>query len=181
MQEDGETNADTCAYNDLALIEIDPADVGRVNPSVPGFGGPVGVGTVGEPGSTVYSYGNSELRLGVSKLSPKQGVVVQNEGGGWSHIVATATPGIPGDSGSGFLNEQGEASGVLSTLQVLPLAGTNGVGDLSREIAYLRTQGGSRASSWCRGPSPSNRTWSEPRSAPSRGARRGGRAGRGAP
>ena len=46
MQAKGENNADTCAYNDLALIRIDPADVGKVNPSVPGFGGPTGVGTV---------------------------------------------------------------------------------------------------------------------------------------
>ena len=37
MQAKGETNADTCAYNDLALIRIDPADVGTVNPSVPGL------------------------------------------------------------------------------------------------------------------------------------------------
>lgn len=59
MQANGETDPDTCAYNDLALIKIDPADVGSVNPSVPGFGGPTGVGGVGGLGSTVYSYGNS--------------------------------------------------------------------------------------------------------------------------
>jgi hypothetical protein len=142
MQARGEKNADTCAYNDLALIRIDPADVGRVNPSVPGFGGPTGVGTVnGDLGETVFSYGNSELRLGVSKLSPKQGIVVQNEGNGWSHIVATMTPGVPGDSGSGFLDESGNAIGVLSTLQIAPLAGTNGVGDLPKEIAYARANG----------------------------------------
>jgi hypothetical protein len=141
MQAAGEKDPDTCAYNDLALIRLDPTDVGKVNPSVPGFGGPTGVGTVGELGSTVYSYGNSELRLGVSKLSPKQGIVIQNEGGGWSHIVATATPGVPGDSGSGFMNEAGQAIGVLSTLQIAPLAGTNGVGDLSRELAYARAHG----------------------------------------
>src|SRR5436190_11008981 len=75
MQAKGETDPDTCAYNDLALIKIDPADVGGVNPSVPGFGGPTGVGGASE-GDTVYSYGNSELRGGVTKLSPKQGVVV---------------------------------------------------------------------------------------------------------
>jgi hypothetical protein len=138
MQEKGETDPDTCAYNDLALIRIDPADVGSVNPSVPGFGGPTGVGTVGGLGSTVYSYGNSELRGGVTKLSPKQGVLVQNEGGGWSHIVVTLTPGVPGDSGSGFLNGSGEAIGVLSTLQLAPLAGTNGVGDIGKELAYLQ-------------------------------------------
>jgi hypothetical protein len=139
MQSSGETNPETCEYNDLALIKLDPADVGKVNPSVPGFGGPTRVGSAGEQGSTVYSYGNSELRGGVSKLSPKQGILIENEGNGWSHIVATLSPGIPGDSGSGFLNESGEAIGVLSTLQIAPLAGSNGVGDLGKELAYLRT------------------------------------------
>lgn len=138
MQADGESDADTCAYNDLALVEVDPADVPSVNPSVPGFGGPTGVGGAGGRGSTVYSYGNSELRGGVAQLSPKQGIAIEDEGGGWSHIVSTLTPGIPGDSGSGFLNESGQAFGVLSTLQIAPLAGTNGVGDLGRELAYMR-------------------------------------------
>ncbi len=104
---------------------------------MPGFGGPTGVGAAGGTGSTVYSYGNSELRGGVTKLSPKQGVVVQNTGGGWSHTVYTVTPGIPGDSGSGFLNASGQAIGILSTLQLAPVAGSNGVGDLAKEIAYM--------------------------------------------
>ena len=141
MQATGESDPNTCAYNDLALIRLDPTDVEEVNPSVPGYGGPTGVGTVGGLGSTVFSYGNSELRGGVTKLSPKQGTVVENEGGGWSHIVVTATPGIPGDSGSGFMNEAGQAIGVLSTLQLAPLAGTNGVGDLGRELIYARAHG----------------------------------------
>jgi hypothetical protein len=141
MQAGHETNPDTCAYNDLALVRLDPTDVALVNPSVPGFGGPTGVGGVGGLGSTVYSYGNSELRGGVTQLSPKQGIVIENEGGGWSHIVSTLTPGIPGDSGSGFMNESGQAIGVLSTLQIAPLAGTNGVGDLAKELAYERAHG----------------------------------------
>ncbi|HKB50057.1 MAG TPA: hypothetical protein VKC63_01345 [Solirubrobacterales bacterium] len=154
MQASGETNPDTCAYNDLALIRIDPADVDSVNPSVPGFGGPTGIGTVGGLGSNVYSYGNSELRGGVTKLSPKQGIIVQNEGSGWSHIVATLTPGIPGDSGSGFLNGTGEAIGVLSTLQIAPLAGSNGVGDLGRELAYMRANSGFGAMQLAHGTEP---------------------------
>ena len=137
MQGRGEADANSCAFNDLALIRIDPADVGSVNPSVPGFGGPTGVGATGDTGSTVYSYGNSELRGGVAQLSPKQGIVAQNTGGGWSHTVYTATPGIPGDSGSGFMNASGQAIGVLSTLQVAPVPGSNGVGDLAKEIAYM--------------------------------------------
>jgi hypothetical protein len=137
MQAKGEADADTCAFNDLALVKIDPADVGSVNPSVPGFGGPTGVGSVGGLGSTVYTYGNSELRGGVTKLSPKQGVVFQNTGGGWSHEVYTVTPGIPGDSGSGFMNGSGQAVGILSTLELAPTPAANGVGDLAQEIAYM--------------------------------------------
>src|SRR3954471_2428290 len=137
MQSKGETDADTCAYNDLALIKLDPADVGSVNPSVPALGGPTGVGAWGNAGSTVYSYGNSELRGGVAALSPKQGIVVQGTPSGWSHDVYTVTPGIPGDSGSGFMNASGGAIGVLSTVQLAPLAGSNGVGNLGMELAYL--------------------------------------------
>ena len=137
MQAKGETNPDTCAYNDLALIKIDPADVGNVNPSVPGFGGPTGVGGAAA-GVTVYSYGNSELRGGVTKLSPKQGAVVSVDGNGWSRTVFTVTPGIPGDSGSGFMNGTGQAIGILSTLQILPTAGSNGVGDLGKELSYMQ-------------------------------------------
>ena len=142
MQQAGEANADACSYNDFALVRIDPADVGRVNPTVPGFGGPQGVGgSSAGLGDTVYSYGNSSLRGGVTKLSPKQGVVVQSEGNGWSRTVYTVTPGVPGDSGSGFMSDSGQAIGTLSTLQVLPIAGSNGVGDLASELAYARGHG----------------------------------------
>ena len=137
MQAKGETDPDTCAYNDLALVRVDPADVGKVNPSVPRFGGPTGVGGAAD-GSTVYSYGNSSLRGGVTQLSPKQGTVVATEGNGWSRTVYTVTPGVPGDSGSGFMNSSGQAFGVLSTLQILPTAGSNGVGDLGKELNYMR-------------------------------------------
>ena len=137
MQAKGETNADACAYNDFALVRVDPADVANVNPSVPGFGGPTGLGEAAD-GSTVYSYGNSSLRGGVTKLSPKQGTVVATEGNGWSRTVYTVSPGVPGDSGSGFMSSTGQAFGVLSTLQILPTAGSNGVGDLSNELDYAR-------------------------------------------
>ena len=46
-----------------------------------------------------------------------------------------------GDSGSGFLNGSGQAFGTLSTLQIAPLAGSNGVGNLQRELAYARSHG----------------------------------------
>lgn len=139
MQAKGESDAATCAFNDFALIRIDPSDVGKVNPSVPGFGGPTGLGAPGALGSTVYSWGNSSLRQGIRQLSPKQGIVLSNDASGWSHNVYTLTPGVPGDSGSGFLNGSGQAFGTLSTLQLLPTVGANGVGDLAKELAYMTT------------------------------------------
>ena len=138
MQAAGETNPDTCAFNDLALVRLNPADFAKVNPSIPFWGGPNGIdanGTV--QGENVYSYGNSSLRGGVTQLSPKQGVSLGDAGSGWSHNVYTASPGIPGDSGSAFLNSAGAALGVLSTVQIAPVAGSNGVGDVSREINYM--------------------------------------------
>jgi hypothetical protein len=140
MQAAGETNPDACAYNDFALIRLNAADFGKVNPSVPFWGGPNGIDTNGTvAGENVYSYGNSGLRGGVSQLSPKQGVSLGDNGNGWSHDVYTATPGIPGDSGSAFLNSSGAALGVLSTVQIAPLAGSNGVGDLNLELNYMRS------------------------------------------
>jgi hypothetical protein len=159
MQAKGESNPDTCAYNDLALVKLDPADVPNTNPSVPGYGGPTGVGSVGGLGSTVYSYGNSSLRAGVTKLSPKQGVVIQNQGNGWSHNVLTATPGIPGDSGSGFMNGSGQAIGVLSTLQIAPAAGSNGVGDIAKEIAYMQANSSLSNVNLVPGTEPFNANW----------------------
>ena len=142
MQQSGESNADVCAYNDFALVKLGAADAAAVNPSVPGFGGPTGLADPpSDLGATVFTYGNSSLRGGVTKLSPKQGTVVQEQGAGWSRDVYTATPGIPGDSGSGFMDDSGRAIGVLSTVQIAPLAASNGVGNLSKEVAYAQAHG----------------------------------------
>jgi hypothetical protein len=141
MQANGETDPDTCAFNDLALIKIDPADVGKVNPSVPFWGGPTGLATSTALGEEIVTYGNSSLRGGITQLSPKEGKSLGTTGGGWSHEVYTITPGIPGDSGSGFMNASGQAFGVLSTVQLAPKPAANGVGDLSRELAYLNANG----------------------------------------
>jgi len=138
MQAQGETDPDTCAYNDLALVKLAPADAAKVNPSIPHWGGPIALATTGtSAGQRVYSYGNSSLRQGITQLSPKTGISLGDAGNGWSHNVFTVSPGVPGDSGSAFLDANGRALGVLSTLQLAPLAGANGVGNLAHELAYL--------------------------------------------
>jgi hypothetical protein len=142
MQQRGETDADACAYNDLALVKVDAADVAKVNPSIPFWGGPVGLNTTGTAaGDTVHSYGNSSIRAGIEQLSPKQGVSLGTDPSGWTHPVYTVTPGVPGDSGSAFLDAEGNALGTLSTLALAPLAGSNGVGDLAHELAYAQANG----------------------------------------
>lgn len=143
MQENGETDPDTCQFNDFALVELAPADVADVNPSIPFFGGPVGLDSDGLPaGEQVFSYGNSPLRQGVAQLSPKVGVSAGDTGGGFSHEVYTVTPGVPGDSGSAFLDGDGDAVGVLSTLNLAPLPVSNGVADLALALAYANEFGG---------------------------------------
>jgi hypothetical protein len=145
MQNRHETDPNTCAFNDLALIKIAPGQVANVNPTVPFWGGPDGLAASSAPaGERVFSYGNSILRGGEGVLSEKTGVSLGEveSSGGWSQSVYTVTPGIPGDSGSGFLNAGGDALGVLSTVELAPLAGSNGVGTLAKELAYANTATG---------------------------------------
>ncbi|HEX8714377.1 MAG TPA: serine protease [Solirubrobacteraceae bacterium] len=139
MQSAGEKDASTCAYNDLALIKVLPSLLANVNPTVPFWGGPDGLAPgVSTAGEQVYSYGDSILRGGVSALSPKTGVSLgdREETDGWSEQLYTVTPGVPGDSGSAFMNASGDALGVLSTVELAPLPGANGVGTLAKELAY---------------------------------------------
>ena len=141
----GTTDPNTCAYNDLALVKVDPADVSKVNPSVPFWGGPTGIDTNGTAaGDRVYTYGNSSLRAGLSPLSPHTGVSLGDNAadGGWSHPLYTVTPGIPGDSGSGFMSADGKAVGVLSTLGLAPLPLSNNIGDLAKELAFAQAHSG---------------------------------------
>lgn len=142
MQARGETDPDTCAYNDFALIRLNAADHGKVNPTVPIWGGPTALGASTVLRDKVYSYGNSSLRGGIEQLSPKEGYSLGDEGGGWTHTVYTVTPGIPGDSGSAFLSKDGRALGTLSTVAIAPVTGSNGVGDVQREFDYARANGG---------------------------------------
>jgi len=120
-------------------------DVKKVNPSVPFYGGPTGIDRDGTTaGERVYSYGNSSLRAGASALSPKVGVALGDTAAdeGWSHGVYTVSPGVPGDSGSGFMSRGGKAFGTLSTLGLAPLPLSNQTGDLLRELHFARTTSG---------------------------------------
>jgi hypothetical protein len=141
----GTTDANTCAYNDLALVKVASADVGKVNPSIPFWGGPTGIDTDGtQAGDRVYTFGNSSLRGGLTQLSPHTGISLGDDAadGGWSHPLYTVTPGVPGDSGSAFVSADGKAVGVLSTLGLAPLPLSNNIGDLGKELAFAEQNSG---------------------------------------
>jgi hypothetical protein len=145
MHQLGTTDANTCAYNDLALVKVDASDVSKVNPSVPFWGGPTGIDTDGTAtGDRVWTYGNSSLRAGISELSPHTGISLGDDpaDGGWSHPLYTVTPGVPGDSGSAFLSDGGKAIGTLSTLGLAPLPASNNIGDLAKELAFAQAHSG---------------------------------------
>lgn len=159
MQKLGERDANACAYNDLALVKVDAADVSKINPSVPFWGGPTGIDTDGTAaGDNLYTYGNSSLRAGLSPLSPHQGVSLGDDpaDGGWSHPLYSVTPGIPGDSGSGFMSDGGLAVGVLSTIGLAPLPASNNIGDLSHELAYAQAHSGLTGLTMVNGTEPFN-------------------------
>jgi hypothetical protein len=140
MLSNNESNDDACEYNDFALVKLAAGDVGKVNPSLPYWGGPAGTNTSGTSvGDDVFTYGNSSLRFGISTLSPKSGVSLGTAGGGWTHTIYTATPGIPGDSGSAVLDATGKGLGVLVTVAAAPFPLSNGVSDLNHLVSYAKS------------------------------------------
>lgn len=136
MQQRRENDAQRCAFNDFALVALSPADAALVNPTVPLLGGPTGLDDNGVPdGQAVYSYqphdGDKPVKVGRSLGDGADGQV---------HYVATVPPGVPGDSGSGFLDARGAAFGVLST-EFFDTQHSNGVTDLAAALAYAGRYG----------------------------------------
>jgi hypothetical protein len=137
MQERGETDETLCTLNDFALVELDPADADRVDPTVPVLGGPTDLDTDGTaPGERVFSYQPQNGGRAV-----KEGRSLGAAPSGLAHRVDTSPPGRPGDSGSGYLDSRGAAFGVLSTL-FLDGSRTNGVTDLAHALTYAGRFGG---------------------------------------
>lgn len=146
MQRIGERDRLACAYNDFALIRLDRSLRPKVNPSVPFWGGPTdlaqrGVYTL----EKVYGFGKSSLRKAGSTASRQSAITAPDKADldGWSHTFYGYSPGIPGDSGSGYLDSDGRALGTLSTLAFgMPMANT--IGDLPKELDYARKHSGIR-------------------------------------
>ena len=143
MQKAGEQRTNVCYANDFALIKIKPGLVAQTSPTVPGLGGPTGLDSDGAAaGERVWAVGDSSLLLGAGSWVAQTGLVEKPLYGGWAFYIAAVRPGIPGDSGSGYLTAGGRALGQLSTFGFDTAGGAgNTVGNLARELAYANSHG----------------------------------------
>ena len=138
MDERQEADINQCHHNDFALVKLHPADYGLVNPTLRFAGGPTGVVPNVMDDSRVFGFGSAITDTGIQP-QPKSGTSLQQGAGGLGHVVRLDPPGISGDSGSGLVDEQGRAFGVLSTYS--PRRQINGAGNLSRMLDYMRGSG----------------------------------------
>jgi hypothetical protein len=137
-----ERSANACAANDLALVKIDRGLVSQTSPTVPGLGGPTALDRDGATaGEQTWAVGNSSLLLGAGSWVAQTGIVQKVTTGGWAFYVSMLRPGVPGDSGSGYLTSGGKALGQLSTISVGTEGVGNTVGNLAKELAYANAHG----------------------------------------
>ncbi len=146
MQENGVPATDAlCDVNDFALVQIHPDDLDNIHPSAFVVGGPTALYTgLASVGDRVFSYGQSSLHFGVGDLEEKQGQVSDITGGDWIYQITSDNPGLPGDSGSAVIHEDGRALGVLSTVGVRVGLGStvnNGVVNLEKALNYAKSGG----------------------------------------
>ena len=128
MQRNGEANEDACAYNDFALVKVDPADVTRsIRPCRASAARPRSAararcsGTPSSPTATPR-FARASCSSAPSRASSSRATERLEP-----HRLQV-TPGVPGDSGSGFISDTGQAIGTLSTLAIAPLPASNASG-----------------------------------------------------
>lgn len=142
MQATNESDSDACRLNDFALIAVHPGDRTSVHPALMHYGGPTALAGAGSlsPGDKVLWYGNSGTRSGIDEIQRNEGYVVR-EDGSRGFVMYSATPGVPGDSGSAVISNDGAAAGILSTVRIAPESGSNGVALLEPALAYANQNG----------------------------------------
>lgn len=137
-----QTNASeaACRSNDLALVAIDEADRDEVHPAVLDLGGPTEIAPADAiaPGQRVQWYGNTAATPGGSATSHHRGAIV--EASDWRFQAYSASPGLPGDSGSGIMLADGSAAGVLATVNTI-YPGANSATRLPPALAFAHEHG----------------------------------------
>jgi hypothetical protein len=157
----GETSAETCRYNDFAVIELDPQFLALANPSLQAWGGPVGgpipaanpamMAKAYTVGGTLYrSQTVAERTAGVPQFReatrPREGwfrAFDSSQFGAYHTSAEFAGLCLGGDSGSPVLDAQGHPLGIVEQ----SLQGTScRISYLEPMLAYAESH---RGCDWC--------------------------------
>lgn len=135
LDDGGTGRCDFDSAQDFALVRIKDQYEDNIHPAMLAYGGPTHMQRLSSIGDKVLTYGDSPFWAGVDTLQMREGYVVSP--GLCITDIYTAGPGLPGDSGSPVVLEEGGTVGVLTTLQFAPEAGSNGVVTLDQAVAFM--------------------------------------------
>lgn len=130
-----------CQANDFALVAIADEDRSAVHPAMMHYGGPTQLASADSvsEGDKVLWWGNSGGRQDLDALQRNEGYITRSDGR--TAVMYSATPGVPGDSGSGVQAADGAAVGILNTVRFAPETGSNGVILLEPALVYAIQHG----------------------------------------
>jgi hypothetical protein len=129
----GVTDAATCAANDFALVQLRGAARRHLDPTVPHWGGPSGIGALPAAGTTVFALFRPSTS---ARTLPRAGTV--DSVGSATAVVTTPLASRRGAKGSGFLDDSGRAVGILTGWSA---SGANTVESLATVVSYARHHG----------------------------------------
>lgn len=140
MHAEGQTDATLCNNNDLALIRVDDADLDKVDPTVPHWGGPNSAQAADFPFwfQPLYGYLNSQYRTGQDQLKPTTAMMFWPAP--WNAFIYSFNFGIEHDSGAGYMDHKGRPVGTLTSLNFWPPL-SNTLVSLKQSMAYAQTHG----------------------------------------
>jgi hypothetical protein len=130
MQLAGTTNRDSCDYNDLALIELNPADRHLVSGTIPGANAPHAVSAHGPASGSAVSLGGASTTAEASSHD------------GWVYNIRAIGPSKASEVGEPLV-QSGRILGMLEVLPwILPLEPSAKVYNLHRALVALRRTNG---------------------------------------
>ncbi|MDX1611605.1 MAG: hypothetical protein R3185_04495 [Candidatus Thermoplasmatota archaeon] len=137
---DGQENEESGL--DFSLVAIHADHRGKVHPAVRHFGGPTGLASPEQVDTftKVLWYGNSGAHGFVEETNRHEGYVLWKDGKA-TFDAYSAAPGVPGDSGSGVMDGDGRAAGVLVTVNISPDPGANGMVFLHTALEQAKDRG----------------------------------------
>lgn len=130
MQLHGEHRSDRCANNSLSLVQLDPRDIARTNPSLPVLGGPTKV-------STDAPAAPDQLSVLLSGTAA-QAAATSTSAGGWAHAMVVGGHVDHFAVGSPVLTTAGAALGMVTLVPFQGGPGQTTVSDLSRVLKAMQ-------------------------------------------